>query len=550
MRLRAQRQTLRLWLGGLLLIWLFTAVAEADSPWRDSPLLADIVERGTLRVGVKTDFPPLGTLDANGEPIGIEIDLGHAMADALGVRADIIPVTTENRFQRLEQGAIDLMIATAADTRERRQLATVIEPNYYGAGVTVLLRPDNTLTEWDQLRNRTLCALQGAYFNRPMAQSYQLDLQLYRSVRDAQLALRDGRCIGFLYTDVMLEHLLDSDEWSGYQTPLASALIVPWAMNIPRTERGTQFERLVGDVVADWHRSGELIRIERRWQPVTSTFLRDTQALWQARDSSGEYRCRRDAAGQWPVDCRNLAFVTAEDVDGLRGFGLWLRDQTGINLSVLYDPYDASRYLRGLGLSVALSAAAIMTSLLLGYLGARLMLARSVLLRLPTRMLAAYLRMTPPLLLLYLLFFGVAGELLNRYAITLSPFTIGVLCLGLYHAAMIARSLVDAALVERLRDPAFTLRLATLSRLIEAAAVGIRGALNNLIRLTMVVAAIAVPELLSVTLAIIGERGNVNEMMNLLLLSFYLLTTLWILVLTRLERALVRHAQLARTETA
>jgi len=534
------------WLLGCLL-WLLASALCAE-PWRESPLLAEIEARGTLRVGVKTDFPPLGMLNASGEPIGLEIDLAHAMARALGVEAEIVPVSTESRFQRLEQGAIDLMIATAGDTRERRQLATVIEPNYYGAGVSVLLRRDSGITSWDQLRNQTLCALQGAYFNRPMARSYQLVLQLYRSVRDAQLALRDGRCVGFLYTDVTLEHALGEPEWAEYVVPLPSALIVPWAMNLPRSERGSVLEQRVGDVVAEWHRSGELIRMEGRWLAVPSAFLADAQALWQARGSDGEYRCRRGADGQWPVDCRNLAFVTAADVDGLRGVGLWLRDQFGINLSVLYDPYDAARYLRGLALSVALSATAIVAALLLGYLGARLMLARSALVRVPAGMVAGYLRMTPPLLLLYVLFFGLGGQLWAAFGISLSPFAIGVLCLGLYHAGMIARSLVDAALLERSRDSGYVLRLATLDRLLEAAAVGIRAALNNLVRLTMVVAAIAVPELLSVTLAIIGERGNVNEMMNLLLLSFYLLTTLWVVLLTALERRLIARARRSRPE--
>lgn len=534
----------------LFVVWFGLALAviakesqqilDGDEAFGRSVLLDRIEVSGTVRIGVKTDFPPFGFLDASGNPIGYEIDLAHRLAERLGVRAEIVPVTTENRFQRLEQGLIDILVATAADTRERRALATVVEPNYYGAGVTVLLRPEVMASEWQDIRGQTLCGLQGAYFNRPMTERHILEIQRYRSIRDAQLALQDRRCIGFLYTDVAIAHWLEEPEWAGYVAPFESALIVPWSISLPRTERGTRFEQQVGDSVAAWHRDGTLIELEQIWGVRSSPFLRDAQRRWLEKDAAGEWVCRRQADGQWPVDCRNPAFVTAEDVEGLRSLGLWVRDTLGIHLSILYDPHDSARYVRGLLLTIALSMISLVLALVLGYLMARLLLSGSAWIRWPASGLAYYLRMTPPLLLMYLVFFGLGGLLPDRWDWALSPFSVAVLCLGAYHASMVAFALVDAARIVHQQAPEFVLRLDTLPQLLAGAAVGIRTAMTNLIKATGIASAIAVPELLSATLAIIADRGNVNVMMNLLLVVFYFLTALWIAALVWVERRILR----------
>lgn len=534
----------RFYLAGLVgLIWVLAAITPAGAavpPPGPSPLLEKIHQRGELVVGVKTDMAPFGFLDAQGEPAGFEVDIARRLAEALGVRARLLSVSTENRFQRLEQGAVDMIIATAGDTRERRLLATAIEPNYYGGGVNVLLPPDSRAREWSDLRGQSLCALQGAYFNKAITQRHILTLQLYRNVRDALLAFREGRCAGFLYTDMALQHTLEEPEWAGYQLPLETTLVIPWAISLPRGEAGGAFARQVEDIIAGWHREGVLVDLERRWQLRPSPFLRDAHELWQRKDESGQFLCQRNSAGNWPAPCRNPAYVTAADTGGLQGLGLWIRETFGVNLSVVYDPYDRSRYLQGIGLTLLLSLCSMVGALLLGYLGAWVMLR-------PGRWAAGFMtlcvnygRMTPPLLQMYFLFFGVGGYLWTTLGISFSPFLVAVWCLAHYHGGIITRILIEAARTLQAGDPTFRLGWAALPRLVEPAAVGIRTALNNLGKATTIASAIAVPELLSASLAVMADQGNPLVMMNLLLLLFFLISWFWMAVLLRLEQRVKR----------
>ena len=502
-------------------------------------LLQSIKQRGEISIGVKTDFAPFGFLDLGGAPIGLEIDLARRVADDLGVRVRLVPVTTENRFHRLEQGAVDLIIATAGDTQERRALATAIEPNYYGSGVNILLRPESSSKSWQELRGQRICALHGAYFNRAMTQRHILDLVLFRSVRDALLALQDGRCLGFLYTDVAVGHYRARPEFARYGSLDEATLIAPWAISIPRSERGTDFAILLSNMIAGWHREGLVIELEKRWNVRPSKFVQDAHELWRSRDASGNYVCVQQADGQLPVACRNKAFVTSGDVDGGQKFGLWLKEQFDINLSIIYDPFDRQRYMTGLLYTLLLSVGSIVFALAMGFLGAKVVFSGGRLARFIATPLLNVGRMTPAILQMFLLFFGASGWLNAQFGVSLSPLSVGILALGLYHGSIIVFALLDGAEVLRGQNKHFRLTLGTLPDLLSVSAVGVRSAMSNLTKATTIASAISVPELLSATIAIISDQGNPDVMMPLLLVAFYIYTGLFIAGWMKLERYIV-----------
>src|SRR5207237_7345867 len=120
---------------------------------------------GHITIGVKADYPLFGQLGADGRPEGMEVDLARDLARRLGVTAQLVTVTSANRLQRLEDGTVDLVLATLGDTEQRRDIVTLIEPNYYASGVNLMVPPDSRVKDWAELRGQKVCATQGAYFN-------------------------------------------------------------------------------------------------------------------------------------------------------------------------------------------------------------------------------------------------------------------------------------------------------------------------------------------------------------------------------------------------
>ena len=107
-------------------------VALALSTGAAAATLADIISAGKIVVGVKQDYRPWGYLDAQGNIIGLEIDLAKDVARQLGVGLELVPVVASNRMEFLQQGRIDLIIATMGDNEKRRKVVGMIEPNYEG----------------------------------------------------------------------------------------------------------------------------------------------------------------------------------------------------------------------------------------------------------------------------------------------------------------------------------------------------------------------------------------------------------------------------------
>jgi polar amino acid transport system substrate-binding protein len=236
------------------------------------------------------------------------------------------------------------------------------------------------------------------------------------------------------------------------------------------------------------------------------------------------------------VACRNPAFITSADLPGLRGLGLWLRDALGLDLSILHDPFDAKRYAWGVWLSMWLCAASMAGALLLGYLGARVALSGRPFWAGLARLAASLGRSTPLLLQMYFLYFGLGAWLVLHTGWGFSPLWVAVLCLSAHHGAMILFTLTESVRVVRQSRPDFALTLRSLPPVLVSASVGIKVALTNLTKASVIASAIAVPELLAATTAIIADRGNTALMMNLMLVSFFLLTAFWTWVIELGER--------------
>lgn len=250
----------------------FWATAPASA--RDT--LADIKQRGKLVVGVKTDYKPFGFLDPSGKVVGIEPDLAADVARRLGVTVEYVPVVAANRIQFLQQGRIDLMIATMTDTPEREGLVGIVKPNYYDSGADVLARKGSGLNTWADVRGKTLCGIQGAYYNKDVQDKYGATLQSFTGTAEALNALQSGSCVGFVYDDTFNLPKLNDPQWSGYECKLPSIEALPWGVAVEKSD--DKFLAYMSDVVKDWHKSGLIMSLQKKYGLPVSEFAKRMNA--------------------------------------------------------------------------------------------------------------------------------------------------------------------------------------------------------------------------------------------------------------------------------
>ncbi len=240
--------------------------------------MAKVKQAGVIVVGVKNDYKPWGFLDPSGKIVGLEIDLAEDIASRLGVKTELVPVNATNRMEFLKQGRIDMVVATMGDTPERRKIVGMVEPNYYAGATNVMAPKSANLKNWTDLKGRKVCAVQGAYYNRRVTQMYEPELVVFPSVPDAFRALQGSNCIAFLFDDTLFVSTLASGDpqWAGYEMPLKSEDPQLWAIGIRTEDLNGAFGKFMKDVSTEWHKTGKLLELEKKWGIKASPYLIET----------------------------------------------------------------------------------------------------------------------------------------------------------------------------------------------------------------------------------------------------------------------------------
>jgi polar amino acid transport system substrate-binding protein len=111
----------RPWLSLFAAVLILTAAGPIAGPVR-ADALDDIKARKVIRVAVPQDFPPFGSVGADMAPQGYDIDTANLIAKELGVKAELVPVTSANRIAYLQTNKVDLVISSLGKNPEREKV--------------------------------------------------------------------------------------------------------------------------------------------------------------------------------------------------------------------------------------------------------------------------------------------------------------------------------------------------------------------------------------------------------------------------------------------
>jgi polar amino acid transport system substrate-binding protein len=90
--------------------------------------LENITAAGVLKVAVPQDFPPFGSVGADMAPQGYDIDMATLIAGKLGVKLELVPVTSANRIPYLQTNKVDLVISSLGKNPERELVIDFSDP--------------------------------------------------------------------------------------------------------------------------------------------------------------------------------------------------------------------------------------------------------------------------------------------------------------------------------------------------------------------------------------------------------------------------------------
>jgi polar amino acid transport system substrate-binding protein len=124
-----------------------TTGGTTPTPNPQTPTVApptDLITPGTLTVGSDTTYPPQEFIDtATGLPKGFDVDLITAIAQRMGLKANVVTTKFETIIDDLAVKRFDVVMSAVSVTPERQKKVDFVP--YFNAGESLLVRAGNPL---------------------------------------------------------------------------------------------------------------------------------------------------------------------------------------------------------------------------------------------------------------------------------------------------------------------------------------------------------------------------------------------------------------------
>lgn len=142
--------------------------AGDDSPkttkFEAGTTMAKLHDAGKITIGTKFDQPLFGLTGPTGDPEGFDVEIGKLIASKLGVdNIKWVETVSKNREPFLQNGSVDMVVATYTINDERKKVVSFAGP-YYTAGQDILVLKGNPdgINGADDLMGKKVCTVSGS----------------------------------------------------------------------------------------------------------------------------------------------------------------------------------------------------------------------------------------------------------------------------------------------------------------------------------------------------------------------------------------------------
>ncbi len=246
----------------LLLSLLFTG--KSVSADNTSEQIKKIKEAGVLKVGVKQDVPNFGYYSAESNSYeGMEIDIARKIAKSLGVKIEFTAVTAQTREAVMDNGQVDIVIATYTITPERQASYNFSNP-YYTDQIGFLVNKSSGINSIKDLNGLTIGVAQGST-TKVAIEKYAKDNNLHFNF--VQLGSYPELAIS-LYAKRIDAFSVDKSILSGYRSKKAKILNEGFntqSYGIAAKKSNTEITHYINGLLSKWSTDGSLKKIYNKY---------------------------------------------------------------------------------------------------------------------------------------------------------------------------------------------------------------------------------------------------------------------------------------------
>src|SRR5919107_987874 len=144
---------------------------------------------------------------------GFDVDLGRAIAEALGVEPKFIEAISDNRIPFLQDGTADVILSTMTINEERVGQIEFSDPYYIAKGRILVKKDNSEITGVDTLAGKNVCTALGSTYEATLKeQAPEAKLKLVDSYSECLESLQNGSVDAISTDDVILTGMIIQDD--------------------------------------------------------------------------------------------------------------------------------------------------------------------------------------------------------------------------------------------------------------------------------------------------------------------------------------------------
>ncbi len=181
-------------------------------------------DAGIINVAIDLPYPPFALIDESGGFTGLDVELGYALGEKLGIPVSVKKQAFDSVIPSLQAGVNDLILSGMNDTVERQQVLNFVDYLYAGFSLVVATGNPHNITDMSSLCGLNVGSQKASTTSELLAEQSEkceaegkspVNIIEVPTVNDALTALRAGNVVSTMTDSPIAQYMIDTLGASG-----------------------------------------------------------------------------------------------------------------------------------------------------------------------------------------------------------------------------------------------------------------------------------------------------------------------------------------------
>lgn len=172
-----------------------------------------------LRIAIEGAYRPFNYVDPNGQLQGFDVDIAHALCNAMGTECVLVQQDWDGMIPGLLAKKFDVICSSMSITEKRKEAVNFTDPYYQAPPRFVAHKGSGLVVSKEGLKGKTIGVQRAATYADYLKDTYgdTITIKYYDTVEDHNLDLVAGRVDAVLAQSVYMSQWLATPEGKDFQ---------------------------------------------------------------------------------------------------------------------------------------------------------------------------------------------------------------------------------------------------------------------------------------------------------------------------------------------